>query len=146
MYKLTIELVPKPLWGQNLRTDLGPDRWDHVRTQVYKNAGYRCEICGGRGPAHPVECHEVWDYSVPGIQRLERMVALCPACHSVKHWGRTEATCSDKELKYYVKHFCTVNQVNIVELKQYIRESFAWWNRANKVAWKTDYGALDKYP
>lgn len=36
----------------------------------------------------PVECHEVWDYDDDRkIQRLERRVALCPACHEVKHAG-----------------------------------------------------------
>jgi hypothetical protein len=50
--------------------------------------GSRCEICGGRGPEHPVECHERWRYNdLIRTQTLVRMIALCPACHQVKHVG-----------------------------------------------------------
>ena len=62
--KLTIELVPSTSWGNNLRSEanLSKDRWDTLRRQSYRKAGYRCEICSEKGPTHPVECHEIWHY------------------------------------------------------------------------------------
>ncbi len=86
--RLTIELVPKTSWCHNVRALTDELGWDRIRRQVYRQAGYRCEICGGRGPEHPVECHEVWRYDDrTRVQLLVRMIALCPACHQVKHLG-----------------------------------------------------------
>jgi hypothetical protein len=36
--------------------------WDRIRHPVWPQAEYRCEIYGGRGPEHPMECYEVWRY------------------------------------------------------------------------------------
>lgn len=87
--------------GQNLWTLFDKSTWDHVRTTNYARSGYRCVLCGeqntraadggsGRGP---VDAHEVWSWSMPdddpsvgiGIQRLERIMTLCPACHACFH-------------------------------------------------------------
>jgi hypothetical protein len=86
--RLTVELVPKTSWYNNVRALVDELGWDRIRRQVYRQAEYRCEICGGRGPEHPVECHEVWRYDDrTRTQMLVRMIALCPACHQVKHIG-----------------------------------------------------------
>jgi hypothetical protein len=62
--------------------------WDHIRHQVWRQAEYRCELCGCKGREHPAECHEVWRYDDRTlVQALVRMIALCPACHQVKHLG-----------------------------------------------------------
>src|SRR3972149_12027864 len=86
--RLTIELVPGTTWFSNLRSILPKEDWDALRRPAYRLAGYRCEICGGRGDRYPVAAHEVWKYDVrKHIQRLIRLIALCPACHEVKHIG-----------------------------------------------------------
>jgi hypothetical protein len=86
--RLTIELVPKTSWYHNVHALTDELGWDRIRRQVYRQADYRCEICGGKGPEHPVECHEVWRYDDrTSVQMLVRMIALCPACHQVKHIG-----------------------------------------------------------
>src|SRR5207245_8465162 len=62
--------------------------WKRLRRGTAAAAGNRCEICGGRGRRHPVECHEVRNYDdTRRVQRLVRLIALCPACHEVKHLG-----------------------------------------------------------
>lgn len=82
--RLTVELIPSTSWFTNVRSHLPTGEWDLVRRAVYRRARYRCEVCGGRGggpdgPNHPVECHEVWAYDDEHhVQRLERLVALCP--------------------------------------------------------------------
>jgi hypothetical protein len=45
--KLQIELVPKGLWEQNLRSSegLGKARWDKLRRELIKERGARCQIC-----------------------------------------------------------------------------------------------------
>ena len=92
MPQLTIELLPPAAWGANARAVLSRSEWDYVRKTCYKQAGYVCEICGGQGPTHPVEAHEVWRFNRRNkSQKLMRVIALCPSCHMVKHWGRSEA-------------------------------------------------------
>ena len=86
MKLLEIELVPQSSHFKNLRSDLKPNEWDLLRKDSYKKAGHRCEICGGKGPKWPVECHDIWDYT-NGVQTLKGLIALCPACHEVKHMG-----------------------------------------------------------
>ncbi len=60
--QLTVELVPRTCWFSNLRSELSKEEWDRLRRPVFERAGNRCEVCGGKGTQHPVECHEVWEY------------------------------------------------------------------------------------
>ena len=90
--RLTIELLPQEQWGANLYQLLQGKRWDTVKKETYRRAGNRCEICGGVGTRVAVQAHEVWEYDeAAGTQRLVRMIALCPACHDAKHFGRAQA-------------------------------------------------------
>ena len=54
--RLTIELVPSTCWFSNVRSNISKQDWDRLRKETYKKANYRCEICGGVGRNHPVEC------------------------------------------------------------------------------------------
>ena len=77
--------------------------WDRIRRQVYRQANYRCEVCGGRGPEHPVERHEVWRYDDRArVQALVRMIALCPSCHGVKHMGFAHARGTSAEAREHL--------------------------------------------
>jgi hypothetical protein len=58
---LTIELVPETAWFKNLRSELPKEKWDKLRKDTYKKAGYRCEVCGGKGEKWPVWTFEVAD-------------------------------------------------------------------------------------
>jgi hypothetical protein len=89
--RLTIELVPETAWFRNLRSEISGEAWDKIRKDCYKNAGYVCEICGGVGQRHPVECHEIWEYDDGDKRQILRgVIALCPSCHEVKHIGLTQ--------------------------------------------------------
>ncbi len=59
---LTVELVPQTCWYTNVRSNVPAEDWERLRKFVFKLAGYRCEICGGRGDKWWVECHEQWEY------------------------------------------------------------------------------------
>ena len=64
--RLTIELVPQTCWFSNVRLEVGTAEWDRLRKLASDAAEDRCQVCGGRGP---------------------KLIALCPACHEVKHIG-----------------------------------------------------------
>ena len=91
--KLTIELVPKTAWYNNLRSQFTKEQWDFIRKYAYKRAGYKCEVCGDTGDNHPIEAHEEWHYNDKNhTMTLDKVTALCPACHQVKHIGLAKKT------------------------------------------------------
>jgi len=141
--KLTIELVPQTCWCSNVRSGVNKRDWDVLRKKVYAEAGHRCEICGGVGRRHPVECHEVWNYNdETKVQKLESMIALCSSCHTVKHFGRAQVRGVDAQA---LRHLCKVNRLSVEEGKRYIREAFLVWETRSGFEWGLDLSGLDRY-
>lgn len=138
--KLTIELVPSTCWYSNVRSEVSKREWDAIRRAVYARAGHVCEVCGGVGPKWPVECHEVWEYDDwDYVQRLTRMVALCPDCHRVKHIGLAFVNGEEVEA---LTHLARVNGWTNEEAVNYADEAFAKWERRSKRKWKLDISIL----
>jgi len=143
MMKLTAELVPKTAWYSNVRSNVPKAEWDRLRHIVYEQAGHVCEICGGVGKKHPVECHEVWEYDdETHIQKLVKMIALCPACHSVKHLGRAQAVGIYREA---MAQLMKVNDWDYTTAQSYARKVFAQWSSRSKHEWKLDLSGLNEY-
>lgn len=138
--KLTIELVPKSSWYDNVRSHVSKEVWDKLRNEVYFQASYKCEICGGKGHKWPVECHEVWEYDdVNHIQKLVRLIALCPNCHMVKHPGLAKIKGnSDLVLLQLSK----VNEMTKEEALEYVNKAFAIWQERSKHQWTVDISFL----
>lgn len=133
--RLTIELVPAGSWHSNLRS-IVPGRWDDLRRRCYMASEYRCEICNGRGPNHPVECHERWEYDDDRhIQKLVGLIALCPACHEVKHMGLARVNGNERRAK---RHLTIVNGWTSRQASQYIDEAFNLWRERSVYDWHTD--------
>lgn len=155
--RLIINLVPRSQWGANLHQSLQGPRWDQLREETYRRAGYRCEVCGPPVATEPVrqgrfivaspppvlEAHEVWEYDESeGIQRLVRLVALCPACHEVQHFGFASVHGRAKEA---TAHLMEVNGWDVRTAKAHIAEAIALWKRRNEVAWTLDLSMLADY-
>ncbi len=141
--RLTIELVPKTSWYNNVRALTDELGWDRIRRQVYRQADYRCEVCGGKGPEHPVECHEVWRYDDrTGVQLLVRMIALCPACHQVKHIGLANVKGQSAQAR---GHLARVNGWTLAQADAYIAEAFQVWAQRSGGPWTLDLEGLRPY-
>lgn len=139
--QLTIELVPSTSWGVNLRSALKRSDWDRLRRQCYQEAGHHCEVCRGRGRRHPVECHEVWSYDeVACIQKLERLIALCPACHEVKHFGL--ATRRGRG-RIALDHLARVNKWSFQRSHEYVVAAFRVWEQRSVYPWTLDLTWLE---
>lgn len=137
--KLTIELVPQTCWYSNVRSNVTKKEWDRLRKLSYQAAGHKCEICKGVGPKHPVECHEIWQYE-NGIQKLEKLISLCPSCHEVKHIGRSQIVGKGEKA---LKHLSKVNNISIEEANEYIKEASIIWNKRSQQEWELDISYLD---
>lgn len=132
--KLTIELVPSTAWGDNLRSILTKDMWDTLRKRSYRKAGYRCEICFGKGTKWPVECHEIWHYDdIQKVQTLKGIISLCPSCHSVKHMGFAHIQGNGDAAR---AHLAKVNSWSQTQTNQYIGLVFKQWEARSKFEWE----------
>lgn len=144
---LTIELVPRSAWNANLRSLLPPKEWDKIRRSVYAIADHHCEVCGGVGDKHPVECHELWEYDdVNHVQKLVGLQALCPLCHLAKHVGLAEVK---GRLQEVARHVISVNKWSKKQFEEHRREAFIQWNKRNQYQWSLDtswLGSFNNHP
>ena len=142
--RLTVELVPSTCWYKNVRSQVSKAEWERLRRQVAAEAGQRCEICGGRGRRWPVECHEVWRYDDgTKAQVLERLIALCPACHQVKHAGLAS---KQGKLGAVVAQLVRVNDWSAEDAELYLEAAFETWVARSRHDWRLDISVLfDRY-
>lgn len=104
--KLEFEIVPTGAWNNNLRTVLSKPAWDFIRKDAYARAEHKCSICGKK--AKRLEAHERWSYNKDTcVQKLDDVIAVCHACHSVIHIGRTQLLGYEDNA---IKHFQKVNE------------------------------------
>jgi hypothetical protein len=138
--RLTIELIPKPLWETNLRTQIGRAGWDRIRHAAYADSGNRCAICGAEGR---LECHERWEYDdAAHVQKLVGFLALCVQCHQVKHFGRSVMVAKEGrlDLEAVMLHFMTVNGCDRAALVAHRKAKGSQWKERSEHQWTLDLG------
>lgn len=136
-FKLNFQLVPDGCWYTNLRSALPREAWDKLRRAAYARAGGRCSICGATGR---LEAHEVWSYDdFSCVQKLETVIAVCPACHAVIHIGRTALLGKEKEAQ---AHFMKVNGCTQSEYHAALGEANRVHAERSRREWVTDISAL----
>ena len=141
--KLTIELVPRTSWYDNLRKCISKSDWNKIRGKTCAEYGHRCGICGVEGR---LNCHEIWQYDDKRhIQRLIGFIALCDMCHHVKHLGLSEILASEGNLDYekVVEHFIKVNKCNRKSFEQHRKRSLDEWRKRSKHEWHVDLGKYE---
>lgn len=142
------ELIPSPSWYINLRSLLPADDWTSLRHQCSDKAGRRCQVCGGRGPRWPVECNEQWQYfenpATPGcgVQKLLRLVALCPTCHSTKHLGKAQI---DGTYEAALAQLGYVNSWTAEQCEVHANQAFHVWERRSAMFWQFDLSILQSW-
>lgn len=140
--KLEIELVPTTCWYSNVRSNVSPETWHRLQQATFKAAGHVCEICGGTGDGHIVEAHEEWIYDDHRmIQRLDRLICLCPHCHEVKHIG---LAIQSGHAKRALTWLVDVNEVPPAEALAYIERAFKIHEIRSRFAWKLDIELLPR--
>ena len=103
--KLDFEILPTGAWNNNLRRVLSKSAWDFIRRDAYDRAGGKCAICGRQSKR--LEAHERWSFNKEKrLQKLEDVLGICHACHSVIHIARTQLLGFEDEA---IKHFRKVN-------------------------------------
>lgn len=142
MAELTIELVPSTAWFSNLRSEVRARDWNTCKAYVRERSGSRCEVCGGVGRRHPVDCHEIWHYDDERkIQRLDGLIALCPACHEVKHIGLAGVRGRGPDA---LMHLARVNDWTPQQAGLYVHEAMATWQERSRFEWELDISWLER--
>jgi len=148
--RLAIELIPRPLWGKNLRTALGKHRWYRIRDDVApENKKDGCEICGCR-PPQPLLGHEAWEYEEnrrTGIARLKGIKRICQDCSSIHHFGRTaklaqSGVITPMEFERIIQHFLKVNKCTAEVFGSHFRDAQKVWHRRSNMKWIVDFGSF----
>lgn len=140
---LTVELVPATSWCSNLRSELRRKDWDFLRKRQYKIANHRCELCGGVGRRHPVECHEIWAFDDEShIQTLTGLIALCPPCHEVKHIGLAAVR---GNLVRALAHLSYINRWDVEDAGRYVEESFRIHAERSEHSWELNLDWLKQF-
>lgn len=140
--KLEIELVPESAFGANVRSAVPRAEWDRIRRETYRKAGYLCEVCGGAGRRHPVECHEVWEFDQEKlVQKLVGFVALCPMCHAVKHMGLASIRGVHEEA---LAHFAKVNGMSLAKAARAEGEAWRVWGERSCFKWRLDLSLIGR--
>ena len=135
MIKLTIELVPEPLWGKSLKNLLPKTEWDKVRKEVYATHKHKCEVCDAKGK---LICHEVWHYNDKTCTaELRGLVALCEMCNHVKHIGLAGILAREGKLDFdkVIAHFKKVNECDIEMLISHHAEAASQWETRSGIDW-----------
>jgi hypothetical protein len=141
--KLTIDLIPSTCWFSNVRSEVTQAQWDIIRQKVYSEAYHVCQICGGVGKKHPVECHEIWEYDDKNlIQILSGMIALCPDCHMVKHIGLAKI---QNKGDYALRHLMKINSLSKRDAEKYVGDVFIQWAQRSTKQWKLNISVLKNY-
>ena len=136
-YKLDFEMVPEECWYANLRSVLPKEDWDRIRRRAYARAEGRCSICGAPGR---LEAHEVWSYDdETHVQKLEDVIAVCPACHEVIHIGRTALLGREPQAQ---AHFMKVNGCTQSEYHAALGEANRIHAERSRHEWVTDITKL----
>jgi hypothetical protein len=141
--RLRIEMIPRPLWGRNVRTMMGPTQWRKL-TALLEKKHLGCNICGSlQGPFH---AHEEWDYKEGrsrGVATLKWVKRVCQDCHSIIHIGRTNnlllfGSILPAEWERLVAHFQRVNDCDTATFKQHFGEARSVWRRRSNLTWTID--------
>lgn len=141
--RLPLTLLPRSCWGQNVRKAL-PDRWDEIRHEAYRRAGYRCEVDGSDGGGRPLHAHEYFDYR-DGRQVLTQIACLSDTAHSATHLGRTlKFSGSDRAAKEALAYLAHVNGWSVQQAAVYAQQELAICAERSTRKWTLDLSLLER--
>ncbi len=137
--KLTIELLPKGAWGNDLSIILPKKDWNILREFALKRANGKCEICGYE--SDDLDVHEEWEFDIKNkTQTLKDIIAICSRCHGVKHFRNSRRLGSEEKAK---KHFMKVNDCNEFEFAAHLNQAEILFNERNEIYfWKLKFNLL----
>ena len=152
--KLRIELVPKPLHGENLRKLADKHHWGKLRARLLEGHPLKCDICvGSVEKSSQLNAHENWDYYVsewPALNVLSGISFVCGLCHSAEHFMHTQILVQDGKLDPgylddVIEHYCRVNKVTSKTFFRDLESACERWERLSELEWLTHFGEYSEW-
>jgi hypothetical protein len=143
---LTIDLVPKTSFYNNLRKVVSVNTWNILRKRTYSQYKVTCGICGVKNV--DLDCHELWDYNDANcVQKLTGLIAICKNCHMIKHHGYANilAHKGQLDMKELIAHFLKVNNCTEAEYMSHKTHAFKEWTERSTKEWTVDLGEYEQY-
>lgn len=144
--RIRADLLPPTVWGSNVRAlalTTNPRTWDRLRIPVCEAANNLCEACHRPAPGRRrPDCLEQWAFDVHGpvpVQRLRRLVALCPDCHNTQHIGRAQNIGILDDVRDTLQR---VNGWGPAQVEADIARAWARFNAISTVAFALDLSVL----
>lgn len=130
-YKLVPDLVPRSLWGKNIRNSVPHNIWrKEIRQKVILREKNVCQGCGAIYEKRMI-CHEVWNYDHKNhIAKLSGFSLICGDCNLVFHFGF--ASTKDLEDKA-IQHMMHVNSISEEEALRVIDAAIEVFNQRSLI-------------
>jgi hypothetical protein len=144
--RLRVELVPKPLWYRNVRSQ-HPADWRRLRRWALDRAGNRCQICGHHvDGGRNLVCHEIWVYDdTAGIQTLTGVEIHCRACDAVTHLGHTIQAVGWFGARPALSRLRELNGWDSRQAMTYVQAAFAVFRERSGREWRQDIGWFERW-
>lgn len=136
-----VSLIPKPLWGRNVRAIVSQETWEYLRLEFHAESRKVCRIC--KAASKHLDLHEVFYYDdVRRVQALVDLVPVCPLCHHVLHMGYSHAIGRSELSK---ERLVQVLGISSPAAEKVIGDLFREWQSRSAVMYKQDFSWLLKY-
>jgi Lsr2 len=91
--------------------------------------------------------YSYYELASPPMQRVIRLIALCPACHAVKHLYRTHAVSIERGdpgiYRDALAHLARINEWDDAQVQAHLEETGAAYERRQALGpWRQDFSAL----
>lgn len=145
--KLSVDLIPAPLFGVSLYRLAPTAAWRKFRASLVEDHGLRCCTCTGEvGKSADLQAHEDWKYDEERrVALLISVKLICKPCHAVEHFGNTlqrvrEGVLSKDYLPILRAHWANVNGKREGDFQAHIKDAERTWRRRSKIEWTVDFG------
>jgi DNA polymerase-3 subunit epsilon len=156
--KLAVLLVPRTMWGKNVRKVVATDVWETLRWSFgasrfrprwhsvnlprcdWADRG-KCAVCGTRDDE--LHLHELWAFDdIRRIQKLEGLQPLCRDCHLSIHFGRAAQLGNGAKA---IRHLRTVNGWSNAEARAHVAKAKEDWMERSNFEYSLDLTWLTRY-
>lgn len=139
----SVQLIPRPLWGVNLRQELGKVQWNRLRKERHETEGGCCQFCGKPVLIENSELHEKWGYNHQQFEGepfsypiLLGLIVLCKNCHKTQHLGLASVK---GYLPEALQRLSELTHMPLSRAQAYYRMTMAEWGLHSNLPWLPDY-------
>lgn len=136
--KLSIQMVPKPLWGKNLRKVVTKEEWGRLCQAAVEFYKHQCCYCKASLYKKSFHLHEEWLYDDCNlVQIFYAYRTVCRECHMAVHLGHSMSIGTGA---FALAHLAEVNGWNLEQTEIYATYCLMEWRiRSMEVNWAQDF-------